>query len=119
VPQPTVPPCTPNYKENSKIYRNPSGQEYGHVERMQNPRMPIQIATAKIDGTRNRGRPNKRWRFEVEDDLNAMEIKNVQGVARDHQESTETVLNCLEKRRISNTQYVLALLGSHQASVFL
>jgi hypothetical protein len=73
---------------------------------MQNPRMPIQIATAKIDGTRNRGRPYKRWRFEVEDDLNAMEIKNIQGVARDNQKSRETVLEakinirlyCLGKR---------------------
>jgi hypothetical protein len=42
---------------------------YGHVERMQNQRMPKQTAVATIEGTRKRGRPRKRWKDEVEEDL--------------------------------------------------
>lgn len=36
-----------------------------HVKRMQNQRMPKQIAAAKVEGTRERGRPRRRWRDEV------------------------------------------------------
>jgi hypothetical protein len=38
---------------------------YGHVERVQNQRLPKQIAAAIIEGTRKRGRPRKRWKDEV------------------------------------------------------
>jgi hypothetical protein len=34
-----------------------------------------QIAAATIEGTRKRGRPRKRWKEEVEEDLNKMGIK--------------------------------------------
>jgi len=37
--------------------------------------MPIQIATATMKETRKRGKPRKRWRFEVEEDLNIKGIK--------------------------------------------
>ena len=47
----------------------------GHVERVQNQRMEKQIATVTMERTRKRGRPRKRWRDEVEDDLNIMGIK--------------------------------------------
>jgi len=30
--------------------------------------MPIQIAAATMKGTRKRGKPHKRWRYEVEED---------------------------------------------------
>jgi hypothetical protein len=49
---------------------------YGHVERMQNPGMPKQIATTKVEGTRKRERPRKRWRNEFEQDSNITRIKN-------------------------------------------
>jgi len=39
---------------------------------MQNQRMPKQIATGTIKGTRKRKRPRKRWRDEVEEGLNIM-----------------------------------------------
>jgi hypothetical protein len=38
--------------------------------------MPKQIATATMKGTRKKGRPCKRWRDEVEEDLNVMQIRN-------------------------------------------
>jgi hypothetical protein len=50
---------------------------------MQNQRMPKQIAAATIEGTRKRGRPHKRWKDEVEEDLNIMGIKNGRAAARD------------------------------------
>jgi hypothetical protein len=48
---------------------------------MQNQRMPKQIAAATVEGTRKRGRPHKRWKDEVEEDLN-MVIKNGRAAAR-------------------------------------
>lgn len=50
---------------------------------MQNQRMPKQIATAIMEGLRKRGRPHKRQRDRIEEDLNIMGIKNRQAVARD------------------------------------
>lgn len=43
---------------------------YGHVERLKNQRMSKEIATVTMEGTRKRGRSRKRWRGEVEEDLN-------------------------------------------------
>jgi hypothetical protein len=37
------------------------------MERMQNERMPKEIATATMEGTRRRGRPRNRWRDTAED----------------------------------------------------
>ena len=31
--------------------------------------MPKQIATATVEGTRKRGRPRKKWRYELEEGL--------------------------------------------------
>jgi hypothetical protein len=48
--------------------------------------------TTKIEGTRKRGRPRKRWLDEVEEDLKIMEISNLHAVAKDRQERRKTVL---------------------------
>jgi hypothetical protein len=48
----------------------------GHVERMGEDRMPKKIFTQELEGTKQRGRPRKGWRKEVERDL------QVQGVRR-------------------------------------
>jgi hypothetical protein len=45
--------------------------------------MPKQIAAATIEGIRKRGRPRKRWKDEVEEDLNIMGIKNGLAETRD------------------------------------
>lgn len=58
-----------------KIYNIPPKQ-YDHVERMQNKRMPKQIATAIVEQTKKRGRPRKIWRHEVEEGLSIMGIKH-------------------------------------------
>ena len=41
----------------------------GHLERMEEDRMPKKIFTQELEGTRRRGRPRKGWREEVERDI--------------------------------------------------
>ena len=38
----------------------------GHLERMEEDRMPRKIFTEELEGSRGRGRPRKRWKEEVE-----------------------------------------------------
>jgi hypothetical protein len=38
--------------------------------------MPKQIVTTKMKGRRKRGRPRKRWKDEVQEDLKIMGMKN-------------------------------------------
>jgi len=42
----------------------------GHVERMQDQRIPKRAATDKMKGKRRTGGPCKRWREKVEKDIN-------------------------------------------------
>ena len=44
----------------------------GHLERMEEDRMPKKIFTQELEGTRRRGRPRKGWREEVERDLQVL-----------------------------------------------
>jgi hypothetical protein len=46
----------------------------GHLERMEENRMPKKIFTQELEGTRRREKPRKRWR-EVERDLQVLEVK--------------------------------------------
>jgi len=47
----------------------------GHLERMEEDRMHKKIFTQKLVGTRRRGRPRKRWKEEVERDLQVLEVR--------------------------------------------
>jgi hypothetical protein len=47
----------------------------GHLERMEEDRMPRKIFTQKLEGTRQRGRPRKGWREEVERDLQVLGVR--------------------------------------------
>jgi len=47
----------------------------GHLERMEEDRMPKKIFTQELEGTRRRGRPRKGWREEVGRDLQVMGIR--------------------------------------------
>ena len=40
----------------------------GHLERMEEDRMPKKTFTQELEGMRRRGRPRKRWKEEVERD---------------------------------------------------
>jgi hypothetical protein len=41
----------------------------GHLERMEEDSLPKKIFTQELEGTRRRRRPRKRWKEEVEKDL--------------------------------------------------
>jgi len=47
----------------------------GHLERMEEDRMPKQIFTQEPEGTRRRGRPRKSWKEEVERDLHVPGVR--------------------------------------------
>ena len=44
----------------------------GHLERMEQDRMPKNIFTQELEGMRRRGRPRKGWKEEVERDLQVL-----------------------------------------------
>jgi len=47
----------------------------GHLERMEEDGMPKKIFTEELEGTRRRGRPRKRWKEEVERDLQVLGVR--------------------------------------------
>ena len=47
----------------------------GHLERTEEDRMPKMIFTQELEGTRRRGRPRKRWKEEVERDLQVLGVR--------------------------------------------
>jgi len=47
----------------------------GHLERMEDDRMPQNTFTQELEGTRRRGRPRKRWKEEVEIDLQVLGVR--------------------------------------------
>jgi len=47
----------------------------GHLERMEEDRMPKKIFTQKLEGTRRRGRPRERWKEELERDLQVLGVR--------------------------------------------
>jgi hypothetical protein len=47
----------------------------GHLERMEEDRIPKKIFTQELEGTRRRERPRKGWREEVERDLQVFGVR--------------------------------------------
>jgi len=47
----------------------------GHLERMEEDRMPKKIFNQELEGTRRRGRPRKGWREEVERDFQVLGVR--------------------------------------------
>ena len=47
----------------------------GHLERMEEDRIPKKIFTQELERTRRRGRPRKRWKEEVERDLQVLGMR--------------------------------------------
>ena len=47
----------------------------GHLERMEEDRMPKKIFSQELEGTRRRGRHRKRWKEEVERDLQVLGVR--------------------------------------------
>jgi hypothetical protein len=47
----------------------------GHLERMKEDRMPKKIFTQELEETRRKRRPRKRWKEEVERDLQVLGVR--------------------------------------------
>jgi hypothetical protein len=56
--------------------------------------------TTKMEGTRKRRRPRKRWIDEVEEDLKIMGIRNWHSVSKDRQEWRRIVLEVKVHNRL-------------------
>jgi hypothetical protein len=63
----------------------------GHLERMEEDRMPKKIITEELEGTRCRGRPRKRWKEEVERDLQVLGVRRWRELVTDRKKWRDTV----------------------------
>ena len=52
----------------------------GHLERIEEDRMPKKIFTQELKATKRRGRPRKGWREEVERDLQVLRSEKMERV---------------------------------------
>jgi hypothetical protein len=79
----------------------------GRFESLQNQRMPKQITKATMERIRKRGRPHKRLRDKVEEDLTVMEVKDRETIVRGRRKwrkilleaKVHSGLQCLRGRR--------------------
>jgi hypothetical protein len=64
----------------------------GHLERIEEDRMPKKIFAQELEGTRRRGRPRKRWKEEVERDLQVMGVRRWRELVGDKKKWKDVVL---------------------------
>jgi len=62
----------------------------GHLERMEEDRMPKKIFTEELGGTRRR-RPRKRWKEEAERDLQVLEVRRWRELVADRKKWKDIV----------------------------
>ena len=62
-----------------------------HLERMEEDRMPKNIFTQEMEGTRRRGRPRKGWKEEVERDLQVLGVRIWREVVTDRKKWKDIV----------------------------
>jgi len=63
----------------------------GHLERMEEDRMPKKIFNQEMEGTRRKGRPRKGWREKVERDLQVLGVRRWRELVRDRKKWRGTV----------------------------
>ena len=63
----------------------------GHLERMEEDRMPTKIFTQELERTRRRERPRKGWKQEVERDLQVLGVKRWKELVADRKKWKDIV----------------------------
>jgi hypothetical protein len=63
----------------------------GHLERMEEYRMPKKIFSQELEGTRRRGRPRKGWKEAVERDLHVLEVRRWRELVTDRKKWKDIV----------------------------
>jgi hypothetical protein len=63
----------------------------GHLERMEENRMPKVIFSQELEGLRRRGRRRKRWKEEVERDLHVLGVRRWRELATDRKKWQDIV----------------------------
>ena len=63
----------------------------GHLEGMEEDRMPKKIFTQEPEGMRRRGRLRKRWKEEVERDLQVLGVRRWRELVADRKKWKDTV----------------------------
>ena len=63
----------------------------GHLERMEEDRMPKKIFNEELEGTRRRGRPRKRWKEEAERDLQVLGVRRWRELVADRKKWEDIV----------------------------
>jgi hypothetical protein len=63
----------------------------GHLERMEENRMPTMIFSQELEGPRRRGRPRKSWKEEVERDLHLLGVRRWRELATDRKKWRDIV----------------------------
>ena len=54
----------------------------GHVQRMEEERVPLKLLNTNPDGNRRPGRPKTRWKDAVESDLKALKVRDWKSLTR-------------------------------------
>jgi len=74
-----------------QLYKEPDIVKYikinrlrwlGHVQRMDEERVPLKLLNTNPDGNRRPGRPKSRWKDAVESDLKALRVSDWRKLAR-------------------------------------
>ena len=63
----------------------------GHLQRIEEDRMPKKIFTQELEGTRRRGRPRKGWKEEVERDLQVLGVRRWRELVADRKKWKDIV----------------------------
>ena len=63
----------------------------GHLERMEEDRMPNKVFVQELEGTRRRGRPRRGWKEEVERDLQVLGVRRWRELVTDRKKWNGTV----------------------------
>ena len=63
----------------------------GHLQRMEEDRMPKKIFTQEVEGMRRRGRPRKGWKEEVEKDLQVLGVRRWRKLVTDRKKRKDIV----------------------------